>query len=165
MTTALIVAADEDDVIGRDGALPWHLTKDLRRFKQLTDGHAVVAGRRTHESIVARLGHPLPGRYTVVVTRDCPPDEAEVAFRPDIDSALHTAAVTDRGEVFVIGGAQIYAQTLPLIDRIYLTRVHANVGGDTVMPAGWLSGFAVTARDRVTDDELPFSFLTYDRRP
>ncbi|ASW57096.1 dihydrofolate reductase [Plantactinospora sp. KBS50] len=166
--TTLVVAADEDDVIGADGDLPWRLPSDLRRFKALTTGAVVVAGRRTHESIVTRLGRPLPGRLTVVATRRAGlpvPDGA--LTQPDVPQALHTArtiaAFTGRDECFVIGGAEIYAQALPEVRRIQLTRVHARVGGDTVLPAGWLTGFERTAGERVEGDALPYTVETYER--
>lgn len=164
MRTSLIVAADEQDMIGRYGDLPWHLSEDLRRFKRLTSGHALVTGRRNHESIVARLGHPLPGRFTVVATRRvAPAGEGTVVFQPSVAAALSVArgieAFAGRDEVFVIGGAEIYAQTLDDVDRVYLTRVHRTVEGDTVMPAGWLKPFVLT--DRADHDE--FSWLTYER--
>jgi dihydrofolate reductase len=164
VTTSLIVAADEDDVIGRDGGLPWHLPEDLRRFRQLTTGHVVVAGRLTHESIVARLGHPLPGRFTVVVTtRDVAGPRA--VAQPDPEAALALARgigeFAGRDEVFVIGGAQIYAALLPAVDRVHLTRVHSRTPGDTVMPPGWLSPFALVADE--PDPRGRFSFRLYER--
>lgn len=163
MRTSLIVAADEADTIGRAGTMPWHLPEDLRRFKRLTLGHALVVGRRTHQDIVAALGRPLPGRYSVVVTRTPGhPDGEQVAMRPGPAAALdHARAVEERDEVFVIGGAQVYAQLLGEVDRVYLTRVHRRVeDGDAAMPPGWLDGFAVV-------EESPAagcSFLTLERR-
>jgi dihydrofolate reductase len=161
MRTSLVVAADENDVIGLGDGLPWHLPEDLRRFKRLTLGHAVVVGRRTHEGIVARLGHPLPGRLTVVVSgRDVP---GTVAVQRDPRAALALARAVEefagREEVFVIGGAQVYAALLDAVDRIYLTRVHRESGGDTAMPPGWLSGFTVTAKEPGDG----YTFLTYER--
>lgn len=118
----------EDRVIGRNNALPWHLTEDLQLFKKRTLGHAVVMGRKTFESI----GRPLPGRRNIVVTRneDWRSDGVEVAH--SLRAAL---ALVDGGEeVFVIGGAQLYAAALPGATRIYLTEVHADVPGDTLFP-------------------------------
>src|SRR5262245_42738077 len=110
MMISLIVAADELDVIGRDGALPWYLPEDLKRFRALTDGHVVVAGRRTHESIVERLGHPLPGRTTVVVSGVMTSEDDSVVVVGGVFEAMLTARALEdaRGgdEVFVIGGAQ-----------------------------------------------------------
>ncbi|GAB1690732.1 dihydrofolate reductase [Krasilnikovia sp. M28-CT-15] len=169
MTTCLIVAADDADVIGRADDLPWHLPSDLRRFKELTTGHVMVAGRRTHRSIVDRLGHALPGRCTVVVTsqpqRLSPLDG--VVPQPDVESALHAArtiaAFAGDKQMFVIGGAEVYRQALPHVERIYLTRVHDRVAGDKAMPAGWLAGFQLVTEERVLGDALPYSFQTYER--
>jgi dihydrofolate reductase len=160
---SMIVAADEKDLIGRGNELPWHLPEDLRRFKQLTTGHVLVAGRRTHESIVARLGRTLPGRFTVVVSRGTHPAVDGAVFVPDVASALRVAAdvstFAGRDEVFVIGGAEIYAHSLDKISKVYLTRVHVVADGDVRLPDGWLDGFAPTA----SDDCRGFSFEIYER--
>jgi dihydrofolate reductase len=147
--TSLVVAASDRDVIGDQGRLPWHLPDDLRRFKRLTSGHVVVLGRRTHEEIVARLGRPLPGRLSVVVSRDC--GDPTVLHASSVDAALVTARTVSgfagRDELFVIGGAAVYGAALPHVDRIHLTRVHTDVDGDTRMPAGWLAGFTRTSTE------------------
>lgn len=168
MRTSLIVAADEDDVIGVGNDLPWDLPDDRRRFRRLTLGHVVVAGRRTHDSIVARLGRPLDGRFTVVVTRrPAAAGGAGVVFQPDVASALAVArgieSFAGRDEIFVIGGAQIYAQALDEVDRVYLTRVHLRAGGDAAMPPGWLKPFVPAGEERAAGPDGRFSLLTYDR--
>jgi dihydrofolate reductase len=159
----MIVAATGDDVIGRDNDLPWHLPDDLRRFKALTSGHVVVVGRRTHESIVGRLGKPLPGRINVVVTRTPGPGEETVIYQPSVAAALSVARAIERfagrDEVFVIGGAQVYTEALPTVDRVYLTRVHATVDGDARMPTGWLKGFALVHEEHRDG----YSWETYQR--
>jgi ATP adenylyltransferase len=159
---SLIVAADEQDTIGRDGTLPWHLPEDLKRFKQLTTGHVVIAGRLTHESIVARLGRPLPERTTLVVTRQPASENAPgVEYVPDVATAIERALVlAGDDEVFVIGGAQIYEATLPLVQTVHLTRVRGSFVGDTALPAGWLIPFEQTTRE----DHDAFAFETYQRR-
>ena len=190
VTTSLIVAASANEVIGAGGALPWHLPEDLRRFRQLTTGHAVVLGRVTHESIVARLGRALPGRTSVVVSTrgvasGAADGTAEVAWAGSVDEAIAAAHAAEAraaeaggaeagargdlrasgGEVFVLGGASVYAQALPEVDRVYLTRVHREVAGDTSMPTGWLEGFALVRRDERPGPDGGFSFLEYERRP
>jgi dihydrofolate reductase len=179
LTTALIVAADEDDVIGSDGRLPWHHPADLQRFKRLTMGHVVVAGRRTHESIVDRLGRPLPGRITVVLTRrPHPAGRDTVIYQPDIESALSVAraveAFAGRDTVYVIGGGEVYAQALPEVDLVCLTRVHDRHVGDVRLPGGWLDGFELVGTEGGPEGqgggagkEQPdarLSYLTYRRR-
>ena len=130
MIISLIVAMDEKRGIGKDDKLPWHLSSDLRRFRELTMGHHMIVGRKTFESI----GKPLPGRQTIVVTRN-------PTFKPDgclvtnsVQSAVALAQERGEPEVFVIGGAEIYAQVLDVADRIYLTQVHAEVDADTFFP-------------------------------
>lgn len=164
MKVSLIVAADEHDTIGLGGALPWHIPEDLKHFKETTTGHVVIAGRKTHESIVARLGRSLPDRSTIVVTRQADlPDEDGVSYQPDVVSALEMALAMARAsgddEVLVIGGAEIYAAALPYVDRVYLTRVHDTVRGDAWMPDGWLEPFGLIHRE----PRDGFTFLTYDR--
>ncbi|MFD2688805.1 dihydrofolate reductase [Streptomyces phyllanthi] len=165
----MIVAASENDVIGREGDLPWHIPGDLRHFKRLTQGHVVVLGRLTHESIVARLGGPLPGRTSVVVSRSTPSASSDVHWRPSVPSALSLAVELEesagKSEVFVIGGASIYTQALPTIDRIYLTRVHAHVEGDSRMPPEWLKGFALTSEldGPAGHSAFAHSFLQFER--
>jgi len=159
----MILAAAENEVIGRDNDLPWHLPDDLRRFKAVTSGHVAVLGRRTYESIVKRLGRPLPGRISVVVSRTPKPGHDTVVYQPTLDAALSVAraieAFAGRDEVFVLGGAQIYVEALPSVDRVYLTRVHREVDGDAAMPAGWLDGFKETAAEH----HGTHSYLTYER--
>lgn len=128
MTVSIIVAMSENRVIGRDGDLPWRLSADLRRFKRLTMGHHIVMGRKTYESI----GRLLPGRTSVVVTRQTDYDGEGALVANSIDSALALAAGDD--EVFVVGGAEIYRLAWPAADRVYLTRVAATVDGDTMLP-------------------------------
>jgi dihydrofolate reductase len=189
MTTSLIVAAARNDVIGSGGSLPWYLPDDLRRFRRLTTGHPVVVGRLTHESILARLGHPLPGRTSVVISSRVPggPVPAGVVFVTSLESALsearaaesearaaesearaargETAQSSTAGEIFVIGGTSVYQQSLPHVDRIYLTRVHREVAGDTSMPANWLAGFRLAGQeDRPAQGtEAAYSWLDYVR--
>lgn len=133
---ALIVAMSLDRTIGRDGGLPWHLPEDLRRFRRLTLGHAVIMGRRTHESI----GRCLPGRRNIVLTRH--PERvlegAEAA--PSLEAALALAWETD-DEPWVIGGAEVYRAALPLATRIELTELLRTVPGDVFFPPldeGWV---------------------------
>ena len=129
MTVTILAAVARNGVIGVDGGLPWHLPDELQLFKELTLGHVLVMGRRTYESV----GRPLPGRTTVVVTRR-PDRQSEGALRAGSDEeALATAREID-DEVFVVGGAQVYAEALPATDRLALTLVDAEPEGDTVFP-------------------------------
>ena len=131
MTVTVVAAVARNGVIGVDGGLPWRLPEDLRRFKELTLGHVLVMGRKTYESI----GHPLPGRSTIVVTRSASwdPGSAEVRVAGGVSDAIAAAAWLD-SNVFVVGGAQVYAEALPLADRLELTWVDAEPEGDTTFP-------------------------------
>lgn len=125
---ALVVAMADNGVIGRDNGLPWRLPADLQHFKALTMGKPVVMGRRTWESI----GRPLPGRHNIVVSRDPAYSAPGCTVVHSVPAALEVAA--DAPEVMVIGGAQLYRETLDRAERIYLTRVRAEVEGDTRFP-------------------------------
>ena len=158
MTVSLIVAAASNDVIGKDGALPWHLPEDLRHFKTLTMGNVVVMGRLTHDSIIARLGRPLPGRKSIVITTRPLAEHEDVVIAASVPEAL-AAARSQEAEIFICGGASIYEQTLPEVTRIHLTRIHREVEGDTSMPEGWLTGFT----ERSRQDFPTHSFIEYTR--
>jgi dihydrofolate reductase len=124
----LVVARARNGVIGRDNALPWHLPEDLQHFKATTMGGTLLMGRRTFESI----GRPLPGRRTLVLTRDPSWSHAGCERAGSLDEALALSA--DRPEVFVVGGAEVYAQALPRADRIVVTEVEVEVDGDAFFP-------------------------------
>jgi dihydrofolate reductase len=159
MTISIIAAISDNGVIGRDNALPWHVSSDLKRFKSLTIGHHLLMGRKTFESI----GRPLPGRSTIVVTRNSSWSADGVQTAASIEEALRLA--NDDREIFIAGGAEIYRQTLRRADRLYITRVHAEMNGDAFFPeyddvTEWRleDSEHFDADDR---NEYPFSFLTY----
>lgn len=160
MRVSAIVAMASNRVIGANNTLPWRLPDDLKRFKQLTMGHTLVLGRKTYESI----GRPLPGRTMVVVTRqqDYAPEGVKVAR--SVDEALTLAA--GDSEVFIAGGAELYAQTMDRIERLYLTRIEREFPGDTYFPELDLSGWRLIEGEHHCPDsatDLPYSFLTYER--
>lgn len=127
MSLALIVAVAKNGGIGLKDALPWHVPEDLKRFKALTMGHAILMGRKTHESI----GRALPGRRNVVITRQ-PLTFAGCEVAPSLDAAL--ALVKDDAQPFIIGGAQLYAEALPKVTHLFLTRLDRDVEADTFFP-------------------------------
>ncbi|MDE2149092.1 MAG: dihydrofolate reductase [Gammaproteobacteria bacterium] len=156
----LIAALDEGGLIGRGGGMPWHLSEDLRRFKRLTVGNTVLMGRKTFESI----GRPLPGRQNWVLSRD--PAFAPTGCR--VFAALEAALAAEaHGTLFVIGGAELYRQTLPQADRLELTCIHIRLDGDTWFPAfdtgKWRE---ITREDHPADARhaFAFSFVTLERR-
>jgi dihydrofolate reductase len=153
----LVVARASNGVIGRGGTLPWRISADLKRFKALTMGSVMVMGRRTFDS----LPGVLPGRRHVVLTRDrsWSADGAEVAH--SVEEAL---ALAGQQPVSVIGGAEIFDLFLPLADRIELTEVLSDIGGDTFMPDPRSSGdWREVAREEQADAALPFRFVTLQR--
>ncbi|MDA1053208.1 MAG: dihydrofolate reductase [Planctomycetota bacterium] len=160
MRTSLIVAMDRGGVIGREGGLPWHLSADLKRFKQLTMGHHIIMGRKTFESI----GRLLPGRTSVVVTRQSDFEAAGAVVAYNLNDAI-TASSGDE-EAFIIGGAEIYHQALPLVDRIYLTEVAADVTGDVRFPEFDRTQWTVLERTAQPADERndhPHTFSVLQR--
>jgi len=143
--------------------MPWRLPDDFRRFKSLTMGHHLLMGRKTWESI----GRPLPGRTTVVISRRQLELPTGVELADSVDAALDIAAAAGDEEAFVAGGEQIYRQFLERADRIYLTRVHADVAGDAAFPKLKETAWKRVASEPHAADErhlLPFTFLIYDRR-
>ena len=163
MRLSIIAALSSNGVIGRNNDIPWHLSTDLRRLKALTMGHHLIMGRRTWESV----GKPLPGRVMVVITRQENYAPAGVTIVRSLDEAVDLARDAGDPEPFIAGGAEIYAQSMHRADRMYLTRVHAEVEGDTFFP-----DFDDVTEWRLTDAEhfeadekngYPYSFLTYDR--
>jgi dihydrofolate reductase len=155
-----VVALADNGVIGRDNALPWHLPDDLRRFKSLTMGHAILMGRKTWDSI----GRALPGRRNLVLTRDS-------TWRAPGGEAVHSLAeaLEKAGDssLYVIGGAEVFSQAWPQVRRIELTEVHAAPEGDTRL-AGFERGEwrEIFREDRAADERhaCPFSFVTLVRR-
>ena len=159
---SLIVAMAKNRVIGARNPVPWHLPGELKMFKTITLGHHIIMGRNTWESI----GRLLPGRTTVVVTRQHDYTIAGAIVAATLDNAI--AACGNDDEIFVIGGGQLYAAALPRTNRIYLTEVDAEVAGDTYMPdldlAQWHT-HSVTAH--AANDKNPFGYkmTVYDRNP
>jgi len=160
MRISIIAAATDNHVIGRDNDLPWQLPADLKHFKRLTLGHHLVMGRKTYDS----LGGPLPGRTIVVISRSLQPDSEGILWATSLTEALERAA--DDDEVFIAGGGEIYLQAIGVADRIYLTRIHAAIDGDTVFPALDENLWHVLEEEHHDADEKhehPFTFLTLDR--
>ena len=161
-----VVAVAENDVIGRDNAMPWHLKSDLRRFKAITLNRPVIMGRKTYASI----GRPLPGRTNIVVTRDKAFQAPGVVVATSLDAA-HDIARGDAlwrfvTEIMVIGGAEIFAQWLKKADRLEITEVHDKPDGDTFLkpvdPAEWAE-IARTRHSKADGDTADFSYVTYKR--
>lgn len=162
MKLSLVAAVARNGVIGREGGIPWRIPEDMARFRALTTGHPVVMGRRTWDSLPGRF-RPLPGRRNVVVTRN-PRWSADGAERAgSLAEALRL--LEGEPEVFVVGGAELYAEALPLADALLLTEVDLDADGDTLFPEWDRDAFDEVAREpHVSATGLAFSFVTYRRR-
>lgn len=161
---SIIAAIADNGVIGRDGDVPWRLAADLKRFKSLTTGHALIVGRKTHEAILKRLGHPLAERRTIVLTLQSSYRVEGCEVVASWEEAL--ACVTGEGEIFVIGGGQLYALMLPLADTLYLSHVHARPAGDTFFPRFDWREWAMTSQEYCPADaknDYPHTFAVWRR--
>lgn len=157
MILSLIVAMTEERVIGKDNKLPWHLPEDLKRFKKITMGHPIIMGRKTFESI----GRPLPGRENIILSRD-------PAFRVEgvktVTSFAQALEACKTEEAFVIGGSAVFAEALPMAERIYLTLIHRHFEGDCYFPPiDLVNEFEIRQREDHKGDAIPYSFLIAER--
>lgn len=157
---SLIVAMAKNRVIGINNMMPWHLPADLKHFKALTMGHHIVMGRKTYESI----GKPLPGRTSVVVTRNRDYSAPGVIVESSLEAAI--SACGNDEEIFVIGGAELYAQALPLVSTLYITEIQQNAEGDAYFPEFDNTEWLEVAREMHSQQEpqpLEYHFVTYLR--
>jgi dihydrofolate reductase len=155
----MIVAVAHDGVIGVNNTLPWHLPEDLKRFRALTMGHHIIMGRKTYDS----LGRLLPGRTTVIVTRN----ESYKVEGALVANSLSGAIALCEGdsEVFLIGGAELYQDGLKLANKLYITEIELDVVGDAFFPALVSGEWQETEREAHTSEKgLKFSYVTYMRK-
>lgn len=156
---SLIVAVAQNHVIGVNNTLPWHLPEDLKRFRALTMGHHIIMGRKTYES----LGRLLPGRTTVVVTRNEHYQLDGALIAHSLEAAIGLCEHDD--EVFVIGGAELYQDGLKLADKLYMTEVELEVTGDAFFPAVEMAAWQEISREAHTSAQgLVFRYVTYMRK-
>jgi dihydrofolate reductase len=169
MIINLVVAATENNVIGKDNKLLWHLPNDLAFFKNTTWGMPVIMGRKTFEA----MGKPLRGRTNIIITRN-PADsdlaksgEKDIILVPSVNDALTASGDTDAKECYVIGGGEIFLLTLPIANRIYMTRVHTQLDGDTFFPPinekEWILA-STTSFEADTKHAFPYSFEIWQRK-
>ncbi len=159
---SIIVATADNNVIGKDNQLIWHLPADLKHFKQLTMGHPILMGRKTYESI----GKPLPGRTSIIITRQSDFEADGCIVVHSVQEAIERAKQIDE-EVYIIGGAEIYRQALPFTDNIALTKIHHNFNGDTFFPELSEDDWEVTSKEEHEPDEknkYKYTFLTLKRK-
>jgi len=160
---SLIVAAAQNNVIGKNNTMPWHLPDDLKHFRTLTDGHVIIMGRKCFESI----GKPLPNRRNIIITRDQTYEAPGCEVSSSYDEAVMFAGKDHPQEIFVIGGGEIYKLAMKSANRIYMTRVHADIDGDIYFPEIDPALWKETEREEHLADErhpYPFSFETFERK-
>ena len=165
MTISIIVAAAENGVIGKDNKLPWRLPADMKFFKDKTSGHCVITGRKNYESIPPQF-RPLPNRTNIVVTRRKNYSAPGAFVANSIEDAIRIGKEKGESECFIIGGADIYRQTLALSDVIYLTRIKTKIEGDAFFPDPDTNVWLEKSRTEYMADEknpFDFSFITYVR--
>lgn len=160
---AIVVAQARNGVIGSKNDLPWYLPADLKHFKNITLGHTVLMGRNTFQSILDRLHKPLPERKNIVLTRD-------ESFTYDSVTVIHSvtdiASLTNEGDIYIIGGAEVYKQTIDLADTLYVTDVHADIAGDAVFPPINDSWQEISREPHKSDEknQYDYDFVVYKRR-
>lgn len=163
MKIALIVAASNNNVIGRNNELPWHLPKDLAYFKKVTSGSPILMGRKTYESI----GFALPNRLNIIITRNTDYHCRDAVVVNSLKAAIDYAkATTSSEEIYIIGGATIFEEALPIIDKIYLNRVLAEIEGDTFLPEiDWEHWQLIHSEMHTADEknQYPLSFEVYEK--
>ncbi|MBU0697127.1 MAG: dihydrofolate reductase [Bacteroidetes bacterium] len=160
MTISIIVATDEENGIGKNNQLMWHLPKDLKFFKSTTSGHPVIMGRKTYDSV----GKPLPNRRNIIITRQKDLKIEGVEVFNELENAIK--ACVDEEEVFIVGGGEIYKQALPFTDKIYLTKVHHTFNADAFFPELNYSEWKLISKEEHEPDEKHaycFSFITFSR--
>ncbi|MBA2500392.1 MAG: dihydrofolate reductase [Chitinophagaceae bacterium] len=163
MIISIIVAASENNVIGKDNRLPWHLPADLKYFKNTTWALPIIMGRRTFESI----GKPLPGRHNIIITRNREYKADSVTVVSSVEDAIKAAEAGAVNELFIIGGAELFNTTLEMANKVYLTRVHTIIDGDVFFPSlredQWKQ---ITEKNTDADEknEYPLSFQIWERR-
>jgi dihydrofolate reductase len=163
MRISLIVAKSENNVIGKNNQLPWHLKDDLQNFKKLTMGHHILMGRKTFDSI----GKALPGRMSLVISSEPKANAEQVLWFNSIFRAIKQAERSGETELFIIGGEKIYKYALSLVDRIYLTEVKATVQGDVYFPQLSLKNWKKVSDQLFTknaDNDFDYSVQVLDRR-
>jgi dihydrofolate reductase len=152
---AFVVAVAKNNVIGKRGELPWYIPEDLKHFKQITSGHTVLMGRKTFDSIIQRLGKPLPNRKSLVITSRKMPHFENVEFFTSIEEAIKT----HKEDIYVIGGATIFSQLMDKVDTLYMTHIVKEYEGDVFFPP-----LDLTKWKKISEEIYPsFSFVEYKK--
>jgi dihydrofolate reductase len=163
MDISIIVAITENNIIGRDNGMPWHLPADLKFFREKTTGHYIVMGRKTFESIGG--GRPLPNRVSIIITKQKDYKAEGCLIAHSLEEAI--ALAKDQDELFIIGGKQIYDQALAFANKMYITRIHTSIDGDTSFPCYDDSKWEMTSyKERDADEKNAYalSFLAFEKK-
>lgn len=164
MKVIIIAGVASNGVIGKGNELPWHISEDLKHFRKLTTGKPVIMGSKTYESIVDRLGKPLPDRKSIVLTYDKLNAPEDVITVGDIEAALREAKKYGK-EIYVIGGASVYGQFLSVADALELTKIHRDFEGNVFFPeVNWDEWEKTREKNGETAQGLKYSFVTYERK-
>ena len=161
MLISAIVAISKNNVIGRDGHLPWHLSADLKRFKAITTGHSIILGRKNYDDI----GRPLPNRTNYVLTRNAAFEAPGCIVCNSLAQAIESAQTAGENECFIIGGAAVYREAMHVVKKMYVTRVESDVDGDVFFPE-WGEGWRKVSEERFEADEkndFPTVFEVWER--
>jgi len=165
MRISIIVAVSENNVIGKDNTLIWHLPADMKYFKEKTSGHCIITGRKNYESLPEKF-RPLPNRTNIIITRQKEYDAPGAIVVSSLEMAIQKAKEIETNEIFIIGGGEIFNQSLPMTDRIYLTKIHEHFQGDVYFPElnndEWKE---VDRQDHQIDEKnkYPYSFIVLNR--
>jgi dihydrofolate reductase len=161
---SLIVAHASNNVIGKNNALPWYIPEDLKHFKNITTGHTVIMGRNTYESIIKRLGKPLPNRKNIVVSSTLDAEQPEMTVVGSLEKALEISSSAP--EVFIIGGEKLYKAALESgrVQRMYITLIHQAVEGDVFFPTYELAEWQVVSQKSEKNDKFAYDFITYQKK-
>ncbi len=163
---SIILAVSQNNVIGKKNDLPWHLPADLKHFAKITTGRDLIMGRKTYDSIISRLGHPLVNReHYVITTQELSSDYESVHFVKSLSEALNQIDL--KKEVFIIGGAQIFSLAWPIVDKLYLTRINANISGDVYLQDFKIGDWRlIDSENHLADEKNKFnhSFEIYVRK-
>ena len=158
MTISHVVAMAENRVIGKDGQMPWHIPGEQKIFKDLTVGKALILGRKTHESI----GRVLPNRLTIIVSRRTDYEVPGAFVVNDIDEAISLARKLGKHDIVIGGGGELFSQTLPVTDKLYLSIVHAEFDGETLYPE-LPEGLFIEKSRKEIDASIPYAFVEFER--
>lgn len=158
---ALIVAYSDNRVIGDKGKIPWTLENEKKRFKELTTGNVVIMGRKTYEEI----GRPLPNRYTIVVSKTTSFESDNCTTAMSLDDAINIAKekFKETKDIFIAGGEQLYKEAIECVDKMYITKLHARIDGDTYFPEFDESEFEQYI-DEYVEEIIPYTYMTYVRK-